>query len=391
MPAQVPTTTNPVPPHLARAVNALKELGFPVREPDSAPISALIRKVAEVDETRAVVIARTIAQQEVFDMIVAEQIASMKVGERFAAITNGFDSIREDAKRMVDQLADGRISFGERIGNVVMKITRGDIATRFDAIRRIYLEVTDDVREQIEREEEILSAYAQFRGALKEAEVLAYEILARAATRLEAAKKDLYVASSALHKPDPDAPADRARLELARDEALVAFEAEDSRYQIVKDLAENLRISYNATEVTMARLAQAHAAKERIWKQAVTFFSTNTTVLSALKASFTGISGLYEATRTVDAMKDGLSKSLETLAEIGGEVQETAIRSGYGPTVRAESVKRLLDSVVSFQERSQEIINEMRELSTRNADEIRESVEAGKRRMAHLAARSERV
>ena len=93
-----------------------------------------------------------------------------------------------------------------------------------------------------------------------------------------------------------------------------------------------------------------------------------------------------EATKTLDAMKEGISKSLETLSEVGDQVQEAAIRSGYGPTIQASSVKMLVDSVVGFQERSREIINEMRLLATKNSEEIRDAVEDGKRRLAKLAA-----
>jgi hypothetical protein len=43
---------------------------------------------------------------------------------------------------------------------------------------------------------------------------------------------------------------------------------------------------------------------------------------------------------------------------------------------------------VGFQERQASIIAEERELSTRNSAEIREAVEAGRRRFAALAARA---
>ena len=62
-------------------------------------------------------------------------------------------------------------------------------------------------------------------------------------------------------------------------------------------------------------------------------------------------------------MKEGVSKSLEDLADIGGKVQEAALKAGYGPTIRADAVKKLVDSVVNYQIRSREIIAEMRELS----------------------------
>ncbi|NNF45668.1 MAG: cell surface protein, partial [Desulfofustis sp.] len=123
--------------------------------------------------------------------------------------------------------------------------------------------------------------------------------------------------------------------------------------------------------------------------QAVTFFTTNETVLTALTASFTGMFGLHESTQTVEAMKEGVSQSLEVLAEVGGEIQEAAVRAGYGPTIRADAVKKLVDSVVSFQVKSREIIEEMRVQSTANANEIRQAVEDGKRRMARLAESGE--
>ena len=129
---------------------------------------------------------------------------------------------------------------------------------------------------------------------------------------------------------------------------------------------------------------QTTNAKERVYQQSISFFGTNETVLTALSASFTGLHGLHESTETLNAMKEGVSRSLEDLADIGGKVQEEAIKAGYGPTIRADAVKRLVDSVVSYQEHSRLIIEEMRKLSTQNAGEIRDAVEEGKQRLARL-------
>jgi hypothetical protein len=181
-------------------------------------------------------------------------------------------------------------------------------------------------------------------------------------------------------------PAARARLELERDEHLRRVQDEEKRYQIAKDLSDNLTIAYNTSEVVMARLHQTTNAKERIYAQSITFFSTNDSVLTALKASFTGMFGLHESTATLEAMKEGMSKSLETLSEIGDKVQEAAVKAGYGPTVRADAVKKLVDSVINYQERALKIIDEMRQLSTQNSAEIRDAVEDGKRRIAKLVA-----
>jgi hypothetical protein len=313
----------------------------------------------------------------------------MEIGERYRQIAEEFNSIRDDAKTMVDQIADAKIDLFERATNVWMKISRGDMGDRFDKIKEMYLSVTRSTKDQIERESIILDAYRDFRGALKQAEVMALEVLRMAERKLEEAKGELATASEAVGGFKGTEPAERAKLELVRDEHLRRTQNEEKRYQIAKDLSDNLTVGYNTSEVIMARLLQTTNAKERVYAQAVSFFSTNDSVLTALKASFTGMFGLHESTQTLEVMKEGMSKSMEVLAEIGDQVGEAAVRAGYGPTIRADAVKKLVDSVVNFQERSLEIVNEMRKLSTQNSAEIRDAVEDGKRRIARLVAQGE--
>lgn len=371
--------------YLDKALNSLRDLGLVPETTAEAPIIALIEKISALDEDRVIAIARTLNQASLFNEVVREQVKEMKVGERYEDITNEFNSIRDDAKEMVDQLTDGRIDTWERIQNVWVKVSRGDIASRFNKIKEIYLEVAKDSNDQIQREHLILEAYRDFRGALKHSEVLALEVFKLAEGKLEEAKNLLQSAMGAVEKAVEAEPAERARLEMARDEQLRLLQNEEKRYQIAKDLADNLTVSYNTSEVVMARLMQTTNAKERVYAQAVSFFGTNETVLTALSASFTGMWGLHESTATLNAMKEGVSKSLEVLADVGGKVQKAALEAGYGPTIRADAVKRLVDSVVNYQEQSRSIIAEMRKLSTRNADEIREAVEHGKRQLARLA------
>lgn len=372
--------------YLDKASSALREMGLMPEKIDPAPINALLEKISDLDKDKIALIARTLGQAEIFNEVVREQTSKMEIGERYQDITNGFNSIRDDSKRLVDQVADGKMDIFERGTNMWMKIARGDIADRFDKIRKTYLSVTKETKNQIEREAKILDAYRDYRGALKHAEVMALEVLKQAEAKLEAARATLQRETTKVAEFSGTEPAERAKLELVRDEYLRLMQEEDKRYQIAKDLSDNLTISYNTSEVIMARLTQTTSAKERVYAQAVTFFSTNDSVLTALKASFTGMFGLHESTKTLDAMKEGMSKSLDTLSEVGDKVTEAAIRSGYGPTIRADAVKKLVDSVVNFQERSTEIIAEMRKLSTQNSAEIRDAVEEGKKRMARLIA-----
>ncbi len=371
--------------YLDTALDKLNELGLVPEKTDEAPIVALIEKISDLDEPKAIAIARTLNQASLFNEVVREQIEAMKIGQRYKDIANAFSSIRNDAKSMVDQLEDGKIDFGERVANIWMKITRGDIPKRFQEIKETYLEVAADTRDQIDREQVILDAYRDFRGALKESEVLAADILNKAEAELELAKQALTDAAKAIEQNQSEDRAVMSRLELARDERLRDLQNADERYQIAKDLSDNLVLAYNTTETVMSRLVQTTDAKKRIYAQSVTFFGTNETVLTALSASFTGLSGLYESTQALKTMKEGISDSLEVLAEVGDKVQEDAIREGYGPTIRADAVKKLVDSVVNYQERSVKLIEEMREAATRNAEEVRKAVEDGKRRLAELA------
>jgi hypothetical protein len=370
--------------YLDKANNALRDLGLMPARIEDAPINGLLEKISDLEPDKIAVIAKTLGQSSVFNEVVREQTSAMSIGQRYQDIAKAFDSIRDDSKMMVDHLDDGKVDFLERVQNAWMKISRGDIADRFEKIRSTFLEVTKATKDQIERETRILEAYRDYRGALKQSEVLALQVLKSAEAKLDAAKAGLKTAADALSGFGGADAAERANFELTRDEHLRRVQDEEKRYQIAKDLSDNLTISYNTSEVIMARLMQTTNAKERVYAQSVSFFSTNDSVLTALKASFTGLFGLHESTKALDTMKEGVSKSIEILADVGGKVQEAAIRSGYGPTIRADAVKALVDSVISFQEHSLGIIAEMRDLATKNSAEIRDAVEAGNQRIAKL-------
>jgi hypothetical protein len=372
--------------YLDRAMMALRDLGLMPTKAGDAPITSILGKIADVEPDKVAIISRTLQQMSVFNEAVREQVAQINIGARYEDIAKAFDSIRDDAKRMVEQLDDGKIDLFERASNTWMKLARGDVAERFDQINKKFLAVSRDTRDAIERETIIFEAYSDFRGALKHGEIAAHEIFKVLEARLASTKDELQQASDAIVTSAEGADlAARARLELVRDEKLRAVRGAEAKYQIAKDLQDNLTIAYNTSEVVMARLLQTTNAKERVYQQAISFFSTNEVVFTALKATFTGLFNLHEATQTLEVMKEGANKSLEVLADIGGKVQEAALKAGYGPTIRVEAVKKLVDSVVNFQERSVEIVAEMRKAATKNSEEIRDAVEEGRQRMVRLA------
>ena len=371
--------------YLDKALGGLRELGLLKGNSDPVPIITLLNQISDLDPDKVAAIARTLDQASYFNEVVREQVSGIKVAERYEGITTAFNSIRDDSKALVDQYADGKIDTMERISNIWMKMRRGSIASRFGKIKDLYLDVAEETKNQIEREQLILEAYMDFRGAMKNSEVLSFDVLKKATRQLETAKNKVTAAVDAVESFAGDDPTARSKLELKRDEMLRALQKSDKRYQVAKDLSDNLTVGYNTSEVVMSRLVQMRNAKERVYAQSISFFGTNEVVLTALTATLTGMHGLHESTQTLNAMKKGIEQSLEVLAEVGDNVQEAAIKAGYGPTVSAAAVKKLLDAVVAYQERSQDIIAEMREMATKNSAEIREIVEDGKLRLARLA------
>lgn len=361
---------------LESATRKLASLGLEKSNTQDMPIVHVLERLEHIDPDRVLVVARTLQHASYFNEVVRNQVRGATLADRYSDIAERFTSIRDDAKMLVDHVEDGKISVRERAQQAWMKFRRGSIEQRFSEIASTYREVVTESRQSIDREQAILSAYMDFRSALKQAEIEAHVIHKQAAAELTAIQAEVDEASAALENVADDTA--RAEAELARD--LVVNRQRDARKteQVAKDLAENLQVSYATGESVMARLAQSTEIKERVYEQSVSFFSTNESVFTALSAAFTSLSGLNESTQTLEAMKKGMNESIEALSEVGDEVLLAGTKAGYGPTLRAESVQKLVDSIFSFQERTLETAHEMRELATDNAQQISAAVEQGK-------------
>src|SRR5690625_2560202 len=97
--------------YLDKALGRLRELNLlPADQVASdAPIVSLLNQISDLDEDRIVAITRTLSQASTFNDVVRQQVAQMNVGTRYEQIANQFNSIRDDAKMLVDHLADGKI------------------------------------------------------------------------------------------------------------------------------------------------------------------------------------------------------------------------------------------------------------------------------------------
>lgn len=383
--ASKPATT--MRTYLDRAIKVLERFGLTTTGDSGEEMIQLLDSVKHVDEARVLAIADVIRHMSTFNRLVRENVENIRIGNRYLEISQMFDSVREDSKMLIAQLADGKISRGERFQNWWMKIRRGTPSDRFEKIAETYKDVSKDTRDQLDREDAIMDAYIDFRFALKEAEVMATELYEKEQPVLDAARKELADAQTTIDNFKGEESAQRGRLELARDEAREKFQDEDRVYQLLKDISENLSIGYDIGETLITKLKQTHDVKDSVYRRAVTFFTTNEHVFTILGTVYTSQQGLHEVTAATEAMKEGLNKGLEDVAELGRELERAAMKAGYGSTVKAESVQKLVDAITSFQVESLTMIADLRKESEENAKEIRRVVEEGKRRYQETTAR----
>lgn len=373
--------------YLDRALGVFEKLGLPMGDQAPVELATLLEEVRHLDEAKVLAILQTIKHMSAFNALVRENVEDIQVGNRYMTITQLFDSIRDDSKNLIAQLDDGRISMPEKMSNWWMWLRRGSPQARFEKIVENYKEVSADTKEQLKREQAIMDAYIDFRFALKEAESLSRELFEKQGPILEAAQEGLAAAQEALDNYAGEDDSERSKLEMARDEAHRKYQDEDRNYQLVKDVVENLSIGYDVGETLVTKLKQTHDVKEQVYRRSVTFFTTNEHVFTILGAVYTSQHGLHEATQSTEAMKAGVNKGLEDVADLGRDLERAALKAGYGSTIDPKSVEKLVDAISSYQIESLKMITKLREESEENAKEIRRVVEAGKQKYQKTLAK----
>jgi hypothetical protein len=376
--------------YLDRALSTLERFGLGGKSAQPNELVNLLEDVKHLDEGKTLAIAEVLNHMSTFNQLVRDNVENISVGDRYLSISQMFDSIREDSKRLIAQLDDGKFSATEKMSNWWMKLRRGTPSDRFDKIEDLYRDVSKDTKEALSREQEIMDAYIDFRFALKEAEVLASELYDMQVPILDQAKAGLAAAQEAVDKFTGEDMAAKSQLELRRDQARHEFQKQDETFQLLKDISENLRIGYDVGETLVAKLKQTNDVKTRVYRRAVTFFTTNEHVFTILRTVYTSQYGLNEITQATEAMKDGLNKGLEDVATLGRELERAALKAGYGSTVDPASVQKLVDAISDFQIESLETVAELRKESEEATKAIRSTVEAGKKRFQETIAKHAR-
>ncbi|MEZ5963806.1 MAG: cell surface protein [Planctomycetota bacterium] len=386
VPAPAPSSGSPMQRYLDKATSVLEKFGVLPKNPVPNELTTLLDAVKHVDEPKVMTIARTVKYMGTFNKLVRDNVEDIDIGNRYLTITQMFDSIRDDSKKLIAQLDDGRISITEKMSNLWMKLRRGTPSDRFEKISEIYRDVAGDTKKQLQKEQAIMDGYIDFRFALKEAEVAARELLEKQTATWDAAKEKMAGAQAALDDFKGDASG-KSSLELKRDEAVHRFGQEDRSYQLLKDIAENLAIGYDVGETLITKLKQTHDVKDQVFRRSVTFFTTNEHVFTILGAVYTSQHGLNEATQSHEALKEGVNKGLEDVADLGRKLEREALKAGYGSTISPASVEKLVRAITDYQVDSIKMIADLRKESEQNAREIRRVVEEGKQRYQSALAK----
>jgi hypothetical protein len=100
--------------------------------------------------------------------------------------------------------------------------------------------------------------------------------------------------------------------------------------------------------------------KDQVYRRSVTFFTTNEHVFSILATVYTAQQGLNEASKSTEAMKAGVNKGLEDVADLGRDLERAALKAGFGSTVSPASVQKLVDAISGYQIESLNMIADLR-------------------------------
>lgn len=365
--------------YLDGALKVLDKYGLAkVQEGEEYRLSGLLQDVVEVDPEGVLTITRVLQHCAAFNELARGKIGDFSFSTRYKDIVDAFNSVIEDSNKMVHNVEDGKLSWKEKMGYNWMKFRRGTPHQRFEKIRKLHRDVAHDTLDEVNNENEIMEAYADFRAAYKQAETVAYEVLKKQEVNREKSRQVWDVAVQTVKDYKGTDQAERSKLEFDRDELMREFQKQDRKYQLIKDVAECMTVGYNVGDAIAAKHKQVHDAKERVHAKSVTFVETNESNFTLLDLTYASMIGLNEATKTLEAMIEGANQGIEDIAGVSDQLIKEALKVGYGPTIKAETVKKLGDSIVKSVDESVQIIEEQRKAATDNALEVKKVVDQAK-------------
>lgn len=366
-----------------KSVAVLSKNGIlPSESDENHRLAELLHNVVDIDEPNVMAIAATVRYIGSYSQLVRDNVQDMRVGARYGDITRRFSSIQEDLKMVQEHVEDGKITFAEKAQFFWMRLTRGTTHHRFQEIQEIYQEVMGDTKVQIDKANEIMEGYLDFRLALSHTIVLANKVFAKQKDNFRVAKETLEQAASAVTAYEGTDVVRRSELELVRDEAKRAYDIEEKRFDLVKDVAEIMKAGLDVGDIMVTEMQNTNGVKERLYRRGVAFFELNEQIFSLMDALYTMKGGLHETTETIGGMEKGIDSILGNIAITGHELEKAAIRAGYGSIYNPETLQKVADSIVEFTKSVEQLKQEGRDRSTAAVTRIGEIATDLKRRSA---------
>ncbi|MFZ5955504.1 MAG: hypothetical protein ACOYT4_03690 [Nanoarchaeota archaeon] len=362
--------------YLEKPITLLRQAGF--LDEKESPLVNLLEGIKEIDEPKVLAIAQVIQYIDQFDTYIINNTQQMHVDDRFNQITQHFQLIREDAKMLREHQSDHHISLSEKIKEKAVEFKRGTIPDRMQKIKEIYSGVCKDTQAQINIVSNILEAYLDFRTAIKQSEGIACELKEFQKSKLEQAKENLKSAQNLLENYKEENQQKKIEFEIARDNAIRTAKVEENKYNLLEQIAQHLGTAYQIEEVGIQKVEQTNSVKKQIYMKAVAFYETNKPVLSIMGLALTTEEGLFEATKTIEIMKEQMDSTLQDLAEFG-KVDVHSAQVAHESMYKPETIERLINAINQYEREIGNTVTEARKQAEQDFLRISQSVEAGKK------------
>lgn len=350
-----------------------------------------IEELAVYGEQEAGQLRDVVESIDAFDQLVADNLNSMNVGERYNDIRQNFESIIKDLERKLKGAESEKVTpkWFERLQNSLSTWRRGSINDRYNKIKVISNAVFADTETQINHEKAIIDAYSNYREALRDSTTIALLIKEKVTADRDELKAELTKCLEALTAAQ-EAGSDTltiAALQQQFDEVKKDYDYADRRQEIASSLEQKLTTTYGISEAIMTRYTQTSEVRERLQREAALHYSVNAGVMTTLMATYHQLESMNENTQSLMEMQDQTKRALETLTRHGGtankvvqKAQEVTMRTVYN----AEDIRKLYASTIEFRLSQERDYARLRKERDAAFVEVKKAIQEGQRKMSEV-------
>jgi hypothetical protein len=348
-----------------KAIDILKKYNI-MPKPEENQIADILEKIREVDEPKVLALANILQYGGAFSELVTNKIQDERSAHRYEKILKIFDSIVEDADKLIAQYDDKRLTFMEKAKKRWMRFRRGTFHDRFEKFKSTYMDVQRDVKPQVLAEEEVIAAYHDYRIEHKKGAILSAQLVKSEEVRVSEKRKafaDIKVDEAA----DLEA---RARTDVELAQAKRNLEIEEQNQNRINKINLMMTAGGTVADNVYARITEINKRKTDLYETAIIDFCTQREIIAGLDFALMALSGLSEATKVHKEYREGMDRALRVLGKVDGQLSQEATveanRSFYSP----ETMKELWSSFVTNYRNTRRLMKETQEQAKKDVLEI---------------------